>query len=74
MEKEADINKQNNDGDTPLHLALKGGNMEIIKLIMNKKPALDIQNKEGIIPLDLFSPKMKVYFNIEKLSFDENKK
>ena len=74
LEKDADINKQNNDGDTPLHLALKIGNFEIIKLIMNKKPALDIQNKEGIIPLDLFSPQMKVYFNIEKLSFDENKK
>ena len=74
LEKDADINKQNNDGDTPLHLALKIGNFEIIKLIMNKKPSLDIQNKEGIIPLDLFSPQMKVYFNIEKLSFDENKK
>ena len=74
LEKGADINKQNNDGDTALHLALKSGNMEIIKLIMNKKPSLDIKNKEGIIPLDLFTPQMKVYFNIEKLSFDHNKK
>ena len=74
LEKDADVNKQNNDGDTAIHLALKSGNFELIKLIMNKKPALDIKNKEGIIPLDLFSPKMKVYFNIEKLSFDDNKK
>ena len=74
LEKNADVNKRNNDGDTALHLALKKGNMELIKLIMNKKPALDIQNKEGIIPLDLFTPQMKVYFNIEKLSFDDNKK
>jgi len=66
--------KQNNNGDTPLHLALKSGNMEIIKLIMNKKPALNIPNKEGIIPLNLFTIQMKVYFNIDKLSFDNNKK
>ena len=74
LEKNADINKQNNNGDTPLHLALKSGNMEIIKLIMNKKPALNIPNKEGIIPLNLFTIQMKVYFNIDKLSFDNNKK
>ena len=74
LEKNADINKQNNDGDTALHLALKNGNMEIIKLIMNKKPALNIPNKEGIIPLDMFTIQMKVYFNIETLSFDGNKK
>ena len=74
LEKNADINKQNNDGDTALHLALKSGNMELIKIIMSKKPSLDIKNKEGIIPLDLFTPQMKVFFNIEKLSFDDKKK
>ena len=47
--------------------------MEIIKLIMNKKPALNIPNKEGIIPLDLFTFQMKAYFNIERLSFDNDK-
>ena len=72
--KNADVNKQNNDGDTALHLALKNRNFEIIKLIMSKKPALDIKNKEGIIPLDLFTPQMKVYFNIERLSFEDKKK
>ena len=74
LEKNADINKQNNDGDTALHLALRSGNMELIKIIMGKKPSLDIKNKEGIIPLDLFTPQMKVFFNIEKLSFDDKKK
>ena len=74
LEKNADINKQNNDGDTALHLALRSGNMELIKIIMSKKPSLDIKNKEGIIPLDLFTPQMKVFFNIEKLSFDDKKK
>ena len=48
--------------------------MEMIKIIMNKKPDLDIPNKEGIIPLNLFSPQMKKYFNIENLSFDGIKK
>ena len=73
LEKGADVNKQNNNGDTALHIALRSGNMELIKLIMNKNPALDIKNKEGIIPLDLFNHKMKVFFNIEKLSFDHKK-
>ena len=75
LEKGADVNKQNNNGETALHIALRCGNMEIIKLIMKKNPALDIKNKDGIIPLDLFTPQMKVFFNIEKISFeDKNKK
>ena len=67
LEKGADVNMQNFNGDTPLHIALKNKNMEIIKLLMNYNPALDIPNNSGVIPFELFSPKMKSDFKIDKM-------
>jgi hypothetical protein len=71
LEKGANVNKQNNYGDTALHIALKKRNMNIVKIIMNYKPALNIPNKDGIIAFELFSPQMKVDFHIDKI-FIEN--
>ena len=68
LEKGANVNKQNNNGDTALHIALRNNNIEIIRIIMNYKPSLDILNNDGIIPFDLFNPKMKKDFNIDKLN------
>ena len=67
LEKGANINKQNNNGDTALHIALKNKNMTMVKIIMNYRPALDIPNNEGIIPFELFTPQMKVDFHIDKM-------
>ena len=67
LAKGANINKQNNNGDTALHIALKNKNLEMIKLIMSYKPALDIPNNDGVIPFELFTSQMKVDFKIDKL-------
>ena len=67
MEKGANINKQNNNGDTALHIALRNNNMEIVKIIMNYKPNMDIPNNEGIIAFELFTPQMKSDFKIDKI-------
>ena len=75
IEKKADINMKNFDGNTPLHLALKNNNNKIIDILMNNKPKLDIPNNKGEIQFDLFTDKMKQHYNIDKLSFpNQNKK
>ena len=75
IEKKADINMKNFDGNTPLHLALKNNNNKIIDILMSNKPKLDIPNNKGEIQFDLFTDKMKQHYNIDKLSFpNQNKK
>ena len=65
IEKGSDVNKQNLEGNTPLHIAAKNKNMEIIKLLLDHQAKLDIPNKEGIIPFDLFNFDMKKKFGLE---------
>jgi len=67
LEKGANVNKQNHEGDTPLHLALKIKNKRIIQLLMDNKAALDIPNKEGKIPFEFFDSEMKKEYGIDKL-------
>ena len=75
IEKKADINMKNFDGNTPLHLALESKNNKIIDILMINKPKLDIPNNNGEIQFDLFTDKMKQHYNIDKLSFaNQNKK
>ena len=50
IEKGANINLKNNEGNAPLHLALKS-KKKIIKILMDNKAALDILNEEGDIAL-----------------------
>jgi len=63
--KGSDINKQNLEGNTPLHMAAKNKNMKIIKVLLDFKAKLDIPNKEGVIPFDLFTFDMKKKFGLE---------
>ena len=67
LEKKTDINMQNFDGNTPLHLALLNKNKKIIDILMNNKPKLDISNNKGQIQFDLFTDEMKEYYGIDKL-------
>ena len=67
LEKGANVNRQNKNGDTVLHIALRNKNMEIVKIIMNYIPKMDIPNNEGIIAFELFTPQMKIDFNIDKM-------
>ena len=40
-------------GDYPIHVASKGGNSEIIKLLLNKGSYITSKNKEGLSPIHL---------------------
>ena len=37
MDKQADINVQNVDGDTPLHIASQKGNKDIVKMLQDSR-------------------------------------
>ena len=67
IEKGADINKKNEEGNTPLHIALKKNYLDIIGILLENKARLDVPNNEGEIPFDLFSNEMKKKFGLEKL-------
>jgi serine/threonine-protein phosphatase 6 regulatory ankyrin repeat subunit B len=47
----ADVNLQDNDGDTALHGAAESGNVEIVRLLLSKDAKLDVKNKQGGTPL-----------------------
>ena len=67
IEKKADINMRNYDGNTPLHLALINKDKKILDILMSNNPKLDIPNNKGEIPFELFNDKMKEYYGIDKL-------
>jgi len=67
IDKGANINKKNNDGNTPLHIALKQKNMEIIGILLKNKAKLDIPNNDGDIPFEFFDSEMKKKFGLEKM-------
>jgi len=45
--RNADVNAQDKDGDAPIHLAARNGNVEILKLLVAKGAKLDLANKVG---------------------------
>ena len=63
--KGSDVNKQNEEGNTPLHIAASKRNMKIIKILLDHKAKLDIPNKDGEIPFDLFNFNMKKKLGLE---------
>ena len=67
VEKGANLNIQNNEGNTPLHLALKYKHDKVIKILMDNKAALDIPNSNGEIPFDYFTSEQKREYGIDKI-------
>ena len=46
---ELDVNAQNSIGDTPLHLAVKAGLVQIVNILLENNADKSIKNKEGMI-------------------------
>lgn len=51
LERGADVNAQDNDGDAPLHGAAQNGNVEIIDMLLAKGADPNLKNKLGGTPL-----------------------
>ena len=49
-----DINAQNNDGNTPLHIAFLNRNQSALVELLAANPNTQIKNNEGKIPSNLF--------------------
>jgi len=59
LPKIPNINMQNFDGDTALHIALEANNKEITALLLNNHANADIANKRGETPRNLAKTKME---------------
>ncbi len=72
LDKKSNINLKNYDGNTPLHLALlnKEQNENIIDILMEYNPRLDIKNNNNEIAFDLFTYEMKVKYEIDSMIID----
>jgi serine/threonine protein kinase len=46
-----DINKPNDEGNTPLHLASRGYSLPTMELLLNSKARIDVKNNRGETPL-----------------------
>ena len=51
VEKGANIEAKNNDGDTPLHYACLNQKTEIVKYFIEKGANIEAKNKNGNTPL-----------------------
>ncbi len=51
IEKDADVNKINDDGETPLFLAVRRANLVIVEKLLAAGAEPDISNIDGILPI-----------------------
>jgi uncharacterized protein len=51
LDRGADVNAQDNDGDAALHGAAQSGNVEIVDMLIAKGANLNLKNKQGGTPL-----------------------
>jgi ankyrin repeat protein len=49
----ADVNIQNNNGDTPLHIAVRRGDKECVKTLLSLGAKVALQNSQGKTPIQL---------------------
>ncbi len=53
LNKGANVDQKNRDGDTPLHLAVAFGHKDLIQLLLSKGANIDERRKEGTTPLHI---------------------
>jgi ankyrin repeat protein len=67
LDKKISPNEVNQDGQTPLHFALKKGNKEIIDLLIKNGGDLNIKDNKEKKPFDYGSKEIIKFFQLENL-------
>jgi len=65
LEKKISPNEVNKEGQTPLHLAVKSGKIEIIELLMDNGADKSIKDNKGKKPFDYATKEIIHYFKFE---------
>lgn len=52
LDKGVNVNIKNNDGDTPLHLAVKLNDFAVTKLLLDYHAKIDVVNNKNETPVD----------------------
>lgn len=68
--KGIDVNWQNKNGDTSLHLAIRMANKPIIKLLLRSRAEVDIVNNRNENPVEIASLEIRKFFGLESLLID----
>lgn len=51
VSKSFEINTPNDNGNTPLHVAVRNGSFEVVEILLKAKASLSIKNNDGYTPL-----------------------
>jgi ankyrin repeat protein len=73
-DKGANLNIQNFNGDTPLHIAARENFDACTLILLQGNAKLDIVNHQGEIPFDYFDNVKKKEFGLEKVVIVREKK
>ena len=52
LDRKANVNVQDNGGDTPIHGAAWGGDKEIVELLITAGAEVNVKNTDGRTPID----------------------
>ncbi len=72
-DKGANVNIQNLNGDTPLHISAREHFDACTLILLKAKASLDIRNNNNKIPFDYFTEDRKKKFGLDKIVIKDNK-